>query len=423
MQGEVDLDQSASSLTDEKNQLQSEISLLEGQINIEGRQPDVDERLVQLKHRLAEITGMEELIAQEKKSRLQSLLAGIKRQRAFSAVKDIKENLDTLNAGGRGQEGTVTVATGMEGFALLRSKKPLLVLLSEVADELNGMCVKSGAVLLTEDEIGKAQSAQFTNRRLEQLNEGLKKQTGARPKPAATPAATRGGPPGLMPSAVTGAVSGVFAGAQLLGLSLDTINGLSRMLRTDRDLSVFDSGADAVKMLGYILESRGRIQVANSLVTGQALLDEAYVLLEKLGTLQALVQTARASLEQDAGELQDAMLQSLLESADSMLAALNPASQPEAFWNQVKGQALAAAIQGKEHLCIELQAQTVQMSEKKWYRGQRIFATGEVQLAYRLFKADDSLKTSGVILKASRMDAAQISKLDAVEWRSQAGEA
>ncbi|MEB4591631.1 hypothetical protein VSS37_11625 [Candidatus Thiothrix sp. Deng01] len=412
MPGEVDLDQSASSLTDEKNQLESDIFALEAQLS-SGRQPDLDSRLAQLKGRLSEINSMETQIAAERKSRLGNLLGSLRTQRAFSTVRDIKENLDSLNTA-RGQEGTITVAAGAEGVALLRSKKPLFVLLDAVAEALGGLCASGGAVLLTAAEREQAQSARFVSRRLTELNDRLKKLTGATPRATPDLSATRGGPPTLAPSVVPTAVSSVFAGAQLLGLSLDTLNGLAKMLRTDRELGVFDSGAEALTLLGYLLESKGKVVVADSVAGGQVLLDEAFVLLEQLGVLQGLVAAGKAMPEEGAGGL----LKSSLESANSLLAALNPASQPDAFWGQVKGQALANALNDRERLFVELKAQTVQVTEKKWYKSQSIYATGELQVAYRLFKPDDSLKTSGVILKASRIDAAQISKLSAAEWVS-----
>lgn len=415
MAGEVDLDQSEMSLRQEKVQLESNISLLQGQIDSGIREAGLADRLAQLKTRLAEISGMETLIAEEKKSRMKNILSSIKTQRAFSSVREIKENLDSLSVA-RGQEGTVTLAANTDGFALLRSKKPLLALLVEVADALTSLCAQTGAVLLTEVEREQAQSARFVARRLEELNGRLKKLVGNKPGAATASSTTRGGPPTLAPSVAPAAVSSVFAGAQLLGLSLETLNSMARMLRTDRDIGVYDAGAEAMALLAYLLEARGKVAAAGSVAGGQLLLDEAFVLLEQLGVLQGLAEAAREMQEQGAT---DALLKSALESADSLLAALNPASQPEAFWSQVKGQALASAIHDRERLLVELKAQTIQVSEKKWYRGQRIYATGEVQVAYRVFKADDSLKTSGVLLKASRMDAAQISSLEAMEWGSQ----
>ncbi|QLQ30817.1 MAG: hypothetical protein HZT40_03445 [Candidatus Thiothrix singaporensis] len=164
----------------------------------------------------------------------------------------------------------------------------------------------------------------------------------------------------MAPSVVPAAVSGVFAGAQLLGLSLDTLNGLAKMLRTDRELGVFDSGVEALTLLGYLLESKGKVVVADSVVGGQVWLDEAFVLLEQLGVLQGLAAAGKAMPEEGAGGL----LKSSLESADSLLAALSPASQPDAFWSQVKGQALANAMSDRERLFVELKAQTVQVTEK-----------------------------------------------------------
>jgi hypothetical protein len=67
-------------------------------------------------------------------------------------------------------------------------------------------------------------------------------------------------------------------------------------------------------------------------------------------------------------------------------------------------------------LFIDAKAQTIQITESRWYTSDRILATGEVQVAYRLLKADSSLERSGIILKASKSDNARIDELNDLNW-------
>jgi hypothetical protein len=74
-------------------------------------------------------------------------------------------------------------------------------------------------------------------------------------------------------------------------------------------------------------------------------------------------------------------------------------------------------IRGKLRLFLEAKAQTVQVTESRWYRSDRILATGEVQVAYRLLKADGSLEKSCIILKASKADDTRIDELSDLDWQ------
>lgn len=105
-----------------------------------------------------------------------------------------------------------------------------------------------------------------------------------------------------------------------------------------------------------------------------------------------------------------------IEVATSLLDSVNPSKKPDAFWTQVNGQLLATKIKEKQRLFIEAKAQTVQVTESRWYTSDRILATGEAQVAYRLLNADGSLAQSGIILKASSTDDAQIDGLRELNW-------
>ncbi len=187
-------------------------------------------------------------------------------------------------------------------------------------------------------------------------------------------------------------------------------------------------------MLGYLLESKGKGFVANPGMLGDKAVVEANTLLEKLRNLADKVQAGNDTLAKIAkysneiGKANDndpirqqveipsdekvSLLKAEIENATSLLNSLHPSKKPDAFWAQVAGQVLSVNISGKLRLFIEAKAQTVQVTESRWYKSDRIIATGEVQVAYRLLNEDGSLVKSGVILKASSSDDTRIDALD-----------
>ena len=111
-------------------------------------------------------------------------------------------------------------------------------------------------------------------------------------------------------------------------------------------------------------------------------------------------------------------LKAQIDAATLLIDALHPAKKPEAFWAQVIAQVLATNIRKKQRLLIEAKAQVVQDTVSKWYwfKGDRIFVTGEVQVAYRLLNRDGSLAKAGVILNASKSDSAKIEQQNSITW-------
>ena len=57
---------------------------------------------------------------------------------------------------------------------------------------------------------------------------------------------------------------------------------------------------------------------------------------------------------------------------------------------------------GRKRLVLDIKAQSVQITESRWYGSERLLAMGEVQLAYRVLHADGSLEKSGVLLRTSK---------------------
>lgn len=356
----------------------------------------------------------------------QSALGVAQAQLPFAELQGIKAGISGLTLP-TGKEGTVKVSAGTAGTALLRSKRAMLALLDAVADELVKICPK-GAAILTEAQLGQSSSAQFTLKRIENetsiLDEAAKK---------ADPIDNR------LPIARAAFVAPAVAAAYTLGFALDTINSLAKLLRTNRQLDVFSADTEAVQMLGYLLESKGKGFIANPGMLGDNAIVEADNLLGKLRGLATKLQNANdilAKIKKYSDDIAKApagdpiktqvtmptdaaisLLKAEIDSATSLLDGLHPSKKPDAFWAQVNGQVIAANIQGKMRLFLEAKAQTVQVTESRWYTSDRILATGEVQLAYRLRKADGSLENSGVILKASKADCTRIDELNDLNWQ------
>lgn len=339
-------------------------------------------------------------------------------QQPFAELQGIKAGISGLSLPS-GKEGTVKVSAGTAGTALLRSKRPMLALLDTVADEFVTMC-PTGAVLLTEAQLEQVYKAKIT---LKYVEEGANK---------LAEVAKIASPIDLRPKARV--LPEVVAGVYGLGFTLDTINSLVKLFRTNRQLDVFSADNEAVQMLGYLLESKGKGFVANPGMLGDKAVVEANTLLEKLRNLADKVQAGNDTLAKIAkysneiGKANDndpirqqveipsdekvSLLKAEIENATSLLNSLHPSKKPDAFWAQVAGQVLSVNISGKLRLFIEAKAQTVQVTESRWYKSDRIIATGEVQVAYRLLNEDGSLVKSGVILKASSSDDTRIDALD-----------
>jgi hypothetical protein len=351
-------------------------------------------------------------------------LGSAQAQRPFAELQGIKAGISGLTLP-TGKEGTVKVSAGTAGTALLRSQRPMLELLDSIANALVEVC-PTGAVILTEAQLGQASSAIYTLKRIGEERSVLGK------------AANQANPTDNRPP--TAAFLPAFAaGAYSLGFALDTINSLAKLLRTNRQLDVFGADTEAAQMIGYLLESKGKNFVANpGLPSEKATSDEADKLISELRALAVMLQTATGTMEKikkyseeiakapanDPIKTQIMMptdadigaLKSEIDSATSLLDGFHPSKKPDAFWAQVNGQVIATNIQGKMRLFLEVKGQTVQVTESRWYRSDRILATGEVLLAYRLIKADGSLATSGVILKASKAEDARIDQLDDLTW-------
>ena len=379
----------------------------------------VEQQTAQLKQEVALLTQQVELL------KAQSALSIAQAQLPFAELQGIKAATSGLTIP-KGKEGTVKVAVGTQGTALLRSKRAMLELLDTVANDLIKVC-PTGAALLTEEQLGQASKSQFTLNQIKNETSLLDKAT-----KDAKPIDTR------MGAQSKSVLATAIVGAYGLGFALETINGLAKLMRTDRQLDIFDD-KEAVQTLGYLLESKGKGFTANPGLLGDNAIVEADKLLEQLNDLATTLQTANDTLAKiqkysdiitkapanDPIRTQIKMpkdedlnvLKAEINSATSLIEGLHPSKKPDAFWAQVKGQVLATNIQGKTRLFIEAKAQVVQVTESRWYTSDRILATGEVQVAYRLLKPDGSLEKAGIMLKASESDKKRIDELNELNWQ------
>ena len=313
-------------------------------------------------------------------------------QLPFAGLQGIKAGIDGITLP-TGKEGTIAIAKGAEGAALLRSKGPLLDLLDEIAGELVTLC-PGGAVLVTEEQLTTSHMARYTLERI-----------GVEQKHLLSAVETvRGGKSGR-DSGFESVTAGVIAGAYTAGLALDTLNSLGKLWRTDRKLEVYDANAEALSLLGHLIESKCSLFVVNPARLSGQLKSEADQLLQALGDLGIQIQIAKDALpkteEGSPVEEKHSQLQAAIDRASTLLEGLDPSKKPDDFWKQVTGQVLAAKMQDRKRLLLDLKAQAVQITESRWYTSDCILALGEVLLAYRVLDANDHLEKSGVLLRTS----------------------
>jgi len=306
-----------------------------------------------------------------------------------------------------GKSGTVQVAAGTSGTALLRSKGPMLRLLDGVADELKKQ-LPNGAVIITEAQLDQAYQANFTLKRIDDQTQKLN--------------AARDVVMQKMPVMAPIMVVGEFAAAAYsLGFVLETVNSLAKLFRVDRKADVFAADTEALQMLGYLLEGNGSNFVANPAMIRKEVLTEAEELLKKLNDLLKAIHSGNdvlaqlkkieeeeAKTKQSPSKLPAAdvvtELKTQIEAANSLLDGLHPGKKPDAFWAQVKGQLIWKALENRDRLLLEAKAQVLQITESRWWRSDCISMSGEVQVAYRILDKDGKVTKTGVILKASKAE-------------------
>ena len=332
-----------------------------------------------------------------------SNLAEEKAKAPFSDLLGIKEATKEMQLPA-GKQGTITVAAGTAGTALLRSNEPLLKLLNAVAEELAEQH-PDGAVVVNEAQLDQAYQARFVSEQIEVQTSRLAAQT-ANLEPVTEKRLTRGVVPATVAAAYTG------------GMLLDVISSFGKLFRVDRKMDVFSRNPDAGQILGYLLEAQDKNFNAKPEVMREEALKQAEGLVSKLAALLSAIQGASDKLAQ-LNEVQDeektnpsqtprmadggkiTLLKAELANAKSLLESLDPSKKQDDFWTQVKGLLIGVAIKGRDRLLIEVEGQAIQITESRWYRSDRLTTSGEIQVAYRLFDKEGNLRKAAVILKAS----------------------
>ena len=334
----------------------------------------------------------------------------------LAELSGVKSALGNMQLPG-GKSGTIQLAAGTTGTALLRSKEPMLTLLDSVASDLSTL-FPNGAVLVTAAQIDQASQAAFTIARVIDQTNNLKE------------AITRATP--QQPVAQPLFLPQFAAGAYALGFSLDTVNSLAKLFRTDRKLDIFSSDAEPAQMLGYLLEKKNAKFVADPTIARGQINIEAKKLLDALNGLSLEVQRANAVLaqvkkiEEEEAKTKPAssrlpaatsvdVLKAQVEASTSLLDGLHPSKKMDAFWTQVKGLLLGSVMTDQELLLLEVKAQAIQITESRWYAGDKLIFSGEVQAAYRSFDKN-GVKKAGVILKATQPTGKKYTNLKALSF-------
>jgi hypothetical protein len=289
----------------------------------------------------------------------------------------------------------------------------MVSLLHAIADELKEQ-LPDGAVIVTETQLDQAYQADFTLKRIDDQTQKLTNAINAALSKV---------------SAIQRIALPAFAAAAYsVGFVMDTINSLAKLFRVDRKADVFAADAEVLQMLGYFLEGKNMNFVANPAMIRKEATTEAETLLNKLNGLltaihkgdDALAQLkkieeeeakAKPSPSQLPGANVVAELKAQLESSKSILDGLHPGKKPEVFWTQVKGQLIWLTLKDRDRLLLEGKGQVVQINESRWYKGDSILASGEVQVAYRVLNPEGKVKKTGVILKASKAERVRLQEM------------
>lgn len=349
---------------------------------------------------------------QKKQASTQFELESEKAKLPFAKLAGIKAGLGDAQLP-VGKSGTVQVAAGTVGTALLRSKRPLLILLKEIAENLNEQ-IPQGAVIVTESQLGQAYQSDFMLMRIDQQTKDLIQAT-SQAKPKAIVAQTK---------VVGEAIAAVYS----MGFVLETINSLTKLFRVDREVDVFTADDEVRQMLGYFLEIKNPAIVTSPELVNKGVMSEAARLIDKLNALLKAVYEGENLIAQLKTIKEDEIkkkstnfplpteaavtdLNVQIQAARSFLDGLDPARRPEAFWSQVKGQLIARILDDKDRLLLKVNAQVLQITESQFLRPDVIKTTGEVQVAYRILNEDGKIKKTGVILKASKPELVVFDKM------------
>ena len=347
----------------------------------------------------------------------------------FAELQGLKEGLSSVAVPGK--EGTLSIGKGGDGALMLRVKAEWLRALSQLAKELLQALPESpqAYVLASEADLAAAYRAEVWLRRIDQQQRTLGLAL------AHTGAAAAGGTP--VPADV--GLAGGLALAQTVPVVLNALSDAGKFFRTDRSISLFETGPEAQRLFESLLEQHAlgatrsvqRLDLVSPQIVPQAeqLLGKLSALAQlrhrahqRLGSLQRRLEAQAKAPGADDGSPMPSpedigLLRDQAAEAGTVLDALDPGKSPETFWAQVLGQAKSRQLQGRARIHANVVAQAVQVLEKRAWRADRLLGAGEIQVDYRVVGADGRLLLADVVLHVSaRRDAFETA--DAQQWRS-----
>ncbi len=359
-----------------------------------------EEQMTEMEQNLELLKKKKELLEQ------QLALKEAESKNTLSELEQMKKALSELKLP-EGKKGEITIAAGSENTALLRSKRPLLALLDDVANELTQNICPEGTVLLTEDQLKKVNEAKFKSSLIDDqiiyLTETIEKIQKEEI---------------LTTKFISTAGMAIFT--EIAGVSLNLAKSISELFRVDREFELFQNKNEADKILRYLLDSKNNHEkfITNPEANGNKIVEEAEKLWGKFEKLTYKLHTVKKSLDQikNLSNIDGDIVDTHITQIESLLEELHPIKHSDNFWKQIKGEVLASVISEKPLLLMEVEAQILQIKESRWFRGERILAIGEVQVLYRLLNSDGTQNKSGIILKASKPDNMHLNKLEALNW-------
>lgn len=332
----------------------------------------------------------------------------------FADLQGLKNALAGVAVAGK--EGTLAISKGVDGALLLRVKAELLQTLEQAAQDILAALPATGAgyVMASDADLVAACKSEVWLQRCARQQKSLNAALRAASGPVSAGAA-------IEPMAL----GTVLAAVQTVPFVLNTLSEAGKFFRTDRAVNLFEASEEAQCLLEDFLERQAhatggapsvqRIDGVSPELVRQAellllSLDALRVLhdrgLERLGTLQraaegaASLSDSRAAPPQPAPEWV-ARLREEVGACKVLMESLDPGLAPEQFWAQVSGQLRQKRLEGQGRIALRVQAQTVQVLEKRVWRADRLLGSGEVQVEYRITSHDGRLLGSGLRLYVS----------------------
>ena len=378
-------------MNDQIKDLQAQILLLQQQMQL-----SVLQQTQQLSNEQAVLTALKSQVT------AQSDLDKAQAQGAFAKLAGMKAGLDSVGPP-PAKEGKINITTGTSGALMLKLKGPMLNGLYDssiqIAKAVKAQTSKlnGGIVVATDVEIQAALQSKVTRTSINEVAQALDASV----------------------TAVQGAnvSAAVFAEAAAAGLFLRTVMDFSKFFRVDRTDTLFDAGEEANQVLRFLVENRLVAEGISLVNLSDVLPDEveqaatdAQKTLNSLSTVYdnaaALLTNIDKMLLTDPKRPATVMVDRLradAAGAKEILDALHPARKPEGFWAYVKGccnnkRMSNATGEYLARIALNVKAQTIQVTESRTWRSDKIYGSADVQIDYRIVNGKGFLLVSEILL-------------------------